>query len=138
MAATHSEGEQFCATVMMRWKHKWSSEDQVEDDGYELADSNLNTDVTGERESSGGGKQQRMDPLRHRTTSTQLDEILASTEEQRQENGQNHQEILAAQTQTGNIQCELCDIQQHAVDIQERTSMALLDILNQSLLSPTV
>ena len=48
MAATHLEGEQFCATVVMRWKCKRSSEDQVEDDGYELVDSNLNTDVTGE------------------------------------------------------------------------------------------
>ena len=56
MAATRSEGEQFCATMMMRWKRKRSSEDQVEDDGYELADSNSNTDVMGECESSGGGK----------------------------------------------------------------------------------
>ena len=145
MAATHSEGEQFCATVMMRRKRKRSSEDQVEDDRYELADSNSNTDVTGECESSGGGKWQRMDPLCCRTTSTQLDEILASTEEQHQENRQNHREILAAQTQTRNIQRELCDIQrravdiqQRAVDIQEHTSMALMDILYQSLLSPTV
>ena len=136
MAATHSEGEQFCATVMMRRKCKWSSEDQVEEDGYELLDSN--TDVMGECESSGGGKRQWMDPLRRRTTSTQLDKILASTEEQCQENRQNRQEILAAQTQTHDIQCELCDIQRHAVDIQEHTSVVLLDILYQSLLSPTV
>ena len=138
MAATHSEGEQFCATVMMRRKRKRSSEDQVEDDRYELVDSNSNTDVTGECESSGGGKRQQMDPLCHRTTSTQLDEILTSTEEQCQENHQNHREILAAQTQTCDIQHELCDIQQHAIDIQEHTSVALLDILYQSLLSPTV
>ena len=38
MAATHSEGEQFCATVMMCRKCKRSSEDQVEDDRYELVD----------------------------------------------------------------------------------------------------
>ena len=123
---------------MMRRKCKWSSEDQVEDDGYELADSNSNTDVTGECESSGGSKWQRMDPFHHQTTSTQLHEILASTEEQCQENRQNHWEILAAQTQTCDIQCELCDIQRHAVDIQEHTSVVLLDILYQSLLSPTV
>ena len=139
MAATHLESEQFHATMMMRWKCKWSSEDQVEEDGYdsyELSDSN--TDVMGECKSSGGSKWQRMDSLCCRTTSTQLDEILTSTEEQPQENRQNHQENLAAQTQTRDIQHELCDIQQHAIDIQEHTSMALLHILYQSLLSPTV
>ena len=108
MAATCSEGEQFCATMMMCQKRKQSSEDQVEEDGYELSD--LNTDVTGECESSGGSKRQQMDPLRHRTTSTQLDEILTSTEEQCQENHQNHQDILAAQTQTHDIQCKLCRV----------------------------
>ena len=62
MAATCLEGEQFCATMMMHQKRKWSSEDQAEEDGYELSDSN--TDVMGECESSGGGKWQWMDPLR--------------------------------------------------------------------------
>ena len=86
----------------------------------------------------GGGKWQWMDSLRHRTTSTQLDEILRSLEEQWQENRQNHQENLAAQSQTRDLQCELCNIQWRAVDIQERTSMTLLELLCQTLSPPSV
>ena len=125
------------ATMMTCWKRKpTSDENQVVTDGYELGDTS--TDVTGECESLGGGKWQRMDSLHCRTTSTWLDEILTSSEEQRQENHQNHQENLAAQSQTHDIQRELCDIQWCAVDIQERTSMALLELLHQTLLPPSV
>ena len=137
MAASRSEGEQLCATMMTCRKRKpTSDENQVVTDGYELGDTSA--DVTGECESLGGGKQQRTDSLRRQTTSTRLDEILRSSEEQWQENCQNHQENLAAQSQTRDIQCELCDIQWHAVDIQEGTSMALLELLHQTLSSPSV
>ena len=113
-----------------------SDENQVEKDGYNLGD--MSTDVTGECKSLGGGKQQRMDSLCCQTTSTQLDEILTSSEEQCQENCQNHQENLAAQSQTCDLQHELCDIQWHAIDIQEHTSMALLELLHQTLSPPSV
>ena len=73
-----------------------SDKNQVVTDGYKLGDTSA--DVTGECESLGGGKQQRMDSLRCRTTSTWLDEILTSLEEQRWENHQNHQENLASQS----------------------------------------
>jgi hypothetical protein len=137
MAASHSEGKGLHAAMMMCQKHKpTSDENQVENDGYELGDTS--TDVTGECESFGGGKRQRTDSLRRRTTSTRLDEILTSSEEQRQEIRQNHQENLAAQTQSREIQRELCDIQRRAVDIQERTSMALLELLRQTLSPPSV
>ena len=79
-----------------------------------------------------------MDSLCCQTTSTRLDKILRSSEEQQQENRQNHQENLAAQSQTRNLQHELCDIQRHAIDIQERTSMALLELLRQTLSPPSV
>ena len=111
-------------------------ENQVVTDGYKLGD--MSADVTGECESLGGSKWQRMDSLRRRTTSTRLDKILTSLEEQRQENRQNHQENLAAQSQTHDIQHELCDIQQCAIDIQEHTSMALLELLRQTLSPPSV
>ena len=91
-----------CAAMMMCRKRKpTSDENQAVTDGYELGDTGA--DVTGECESLGGGKQQQTDSLRRRTTSTRLDEILRSLEEQRQENRQNHQENLAAQSQTRNL-----------------------------------
>ena len=137
MAASRSEGERLRATMMTCQKRKpTSDENQVVTDGYKLGD--MSTDVTGECESLGGGKWQRTDSLRCRTTSTWLDKILRSLEEQRQENRQNHQENLAAQSQTRDLQCELCDIQRHAVDIQECTSMALLELLCQSPSPPSV
>ena len=137
MAASRLEGERLHAAMMTCWKRKpTSDENQVGTDGYELGDTSA--DVTGECESLGGGKQQRMDSLRRRTTSTRLDKILTSSEEQWQENHQNHQANLAAQSQTHDLQCELCDIQWHAIDIQEHTSMALLELLRQTLSPPSV
>ena len=137
MAASHLEGEQLRATMMTCRKCKpTSDENQVEKDGYKLGD--MSADVMGECESLGGGKWQWMDSLRRRTTSTWLDEILTSLEEQCQENCQNHQESLAAQTQTHDIQHELCNIQQCAIDIQEHTSMAPPELLHQTLLPLSV
>ena len=93
IAATHSEGEQFHATMMMCQKCKQSSEDQVEEDGYELLD--LNTDVTGECTSSQVSKQHQMDLLCRATseTSTWLDEIFMAMEEQWKELLQHHKEL---------------------------------------------
>ena len=122
--------------MMMCQKRKPTlDENQVVTDGYELGDTS--TDVMGECKSLGSGKQQWMDSLHCRTTSTWLDKILTSLE-QCQENCQNPQENLAAQSQTCNIQHELCNTQGRAVDIQERTSMALLELLHQTLSPPSV
>ena len=132
--ASRSEGEQLCAAMMTCRKRKPTlDENQVV---TELGDTS--GDVTGECESLGGGKWQRMDSLRRRTTSTRLDEILTSSEEQHQEHCQNHQESLASQTLSHEIQHDLCNIQRHAVDIQEHTGMALLELLCQTLSPPSV
>ena len=132
--ASRSEGERLRAAMMTCRKRKPTlDENHVV---TELGDTS--GDVMGECESLGGGKRQRTDSLRCRTTATRLHEILTSSEEQRQEHRQAHQESLAAQTLSREIQCELCDIQRHAVDIQERTSMALLELLRQTLSPPSV
>ena len=134
MAASRSEGERLRAAMMTCRKCKpTSDENQVV---TELGDTS--GDVTGECESLGGSKRQRTDSLCRRTTATRLDEILTSSEEQRQEQRQAHQESLAAQTLSREIQHELCNIQRRAVDIQERTSMALLELLRQTLSPPSV
>ena len=142
MAATRSEGEQFRATMMMRRKRKWSSEDQVEEDGYELLDSN--TDVTGECTSSRVSKRHQMDSLCQATseslteTSTWLDEIFMAMEEQQKELLQHCKELHQRHQESLNVQKQACDIQQRAIDIQECMNCALLDILHQSLLPPHV
>ena len=124
------------ATMMCRKCKPSSDENQVEEEGYELEDTS--TDVTGECANSHVSKRQQMDSLCHQTASTWLDKILTSSQEQRQEHRQHHQEALAIQNRAFDIQQRAADIQQHAVDIQERTSRALLDILCQSLLPPHV
>ena len=60
------------------------------------------------------------------------------TEEQRKEMHQHHLEAMNVQSRACDIHDQACDIQQHAIDIQEHMSLALLDILCQSLLPPTV
>jgi hypothetical protein len=136
MAATCSEGEQFRATMMVRRKRKRSSEDQVEEDGYELSDSNTN--VMGECTGSQVCKWHRMDLFCRTTseTSTRLDEIFMAMEEQQKELLQHHKELHQHHQESLNVQKQARDIQQRAVDIQEHTSHALLDILCQSLLPP--
>ena len=61
-----------------------------------------------------------------------------ATEEQWKEIRQHHLEAMNVQSRVCDIHDRACDIQQRAVDIQEHMSLALLDILRQSLLPPTV
>ena len=81
--------------MMCRKRKPTLDENQVEKDGYELGDTSA--DVTGECESLGAASGSGW--IHCQTTSTQLDEILTSSEEQHQENHQNHQENLASQSQ---------------------------------------
>ena len=132
MAATCLEGEQLCAAIMTCQKCKPSSaKNQVEEVGYELADMSTSTDVTGECASSQVSKQQQTDSLRCRTTTTCLDDIYMAMQEQQRELCEYHEKIIQVHNQA-------CNIQEHAVDVQECMSLALLDILHQSLLPPHV
>ena len=112
------------ATILCQKQKPSSYENQVEEEGYKLADTS--TDVTGECANSHVSKWQWTDSLCHQTASTWLDKILTSSEKQCQEHHQHHQESLAIQNQACNIQQHATDIQQHAIDIQEHTAHALL------------
>ena len=64
--------------MIMCWKHKPSSDkNQVEEVGYELADTSMSADVTGECTSSQVSKWQWTDSLHCRTTTTCLDDIYS-------------------------------------------------------------
>ena len=111
-----------------------------DEDTSELAETSL--DTTGKRTDTPASKQACSGLGHQANTLTQLVKILVAAEEQRQEQHENHQDLMAVQKRACDIQdhtCDIqdhaCDIQDHACDIQECTSLALLDILHQSLLS---
>ena len=155
------------AAMRMCQKCKPSSDkNQVEEVGYELADLSMSADVTGECASSQVSKQQQADSLCHQTTTTCLNDIYIATQEQWREPCEHHKKIVQVhnwacdiqehavdvqehavdvqehavdvQEHAIDVQEHAVDVQEHAVDVQEHMSLALLDILCQSLLPPHV
>ena len=63
MVSTRSEGKQLHAAMMCRKRKPSSDENQVEEEGYKLADTS--TDVTGECANSHVSKRQRTDSHCH-------------------------------------------------------------------------
>ena len=106
-----------------------------EPNGSELADTSVHT--TGSRAASHVSKQQRSGTFCRRHHSTQLDEMLAVAQDQRA----NNQEYCKEERERWKAQCKyeehMMAVSTRACDIQERTSVALLDILRQSLLAPS-
>ena len=134
----HSEGKRLHAAMMTCQKRKLlSSQDQAEEYGHDLIDTSPD-ETTGECKSSQVSKRHWTDSLCHQTASTRLDKILMAMEEQWKEMCQHHLEAMNVQSRACDIHNQACNIQQRAVDIQEHMSLALLDILHQSLLPPTV
>ena len=130
MAATHVEGEWLCATMMVCCKCVMSSNDNNIGDGDENEPVDMSADTSAECAGSRLSKQMRSATLRCQTTHVQLERMIEATERQveleklrHMRQDEYHKGIMA--------------IQQCACDIQECTSLALLDILCQSLLPPS-
>ena len=136
VAASCVEGEQLHAAMMTCWKRRPSlSEDWMEEaNGSELVDTSAHT--TGSRAASHVSKRQRSGTFHHRHHSTQLDEMLVVAQDQRADD----QEYCKEEREQWKVQCRyeehMMAVSTRACDIQERTSIALLDILRQSLLAP--
>jgi len=124
--------------MMMCWKHQpLLSKDQMEEEanGSKLADTSV--DTTGSCAASQVSKQQQSGTFRHQHNSTQLDEILVVSQDQRANNQAHHKE----EQEQWKVQCRyeehMMAVSTRACDIQEHTSLALLEILHQSLLVPS-
>ena len=135
VAASRVEGERLRAAMMTCRKCRPSlSEDQMEEaNGSELADTSAHT--TGSHAASHVSKWQRSGTFRCRHHSTQLDEMLVVSQDQRaddQEHRKEEQEWWKAQCR---YEEHMMAVSTCACDIQEHTSLALLDILHQSLLA---
>jgi len=115
------EGEWLCVAMMTSCKHVMLLTDNVDGDEGELAD--MNVDTSGEHAGSPVSKWARSSTLHCQNTHTQLEWMIKVTELQVEWQDAHHQQIMAVHKCT-------CDIQEH-------TSLALLDILHQSLLPPS-
>jgi len=93
--------------------------------------------MTGSHAASHVSKWQQSGTFCRRHHSTQLDEMLAVSQNQRA----NDQEHRKEERERWKAQCRyeehMMAVSTHACDIQEHTSLALLDILCQSLLAPS-
>src|SRR6266481_2970811 len=114
-AAAHMEGEQLHAAMMTSCKHVTLSTDNMDGDEVDLADTSA--DMSSEHAGSPVSKRAWSSTLRCQNTLTQLKWMIEVMELQVGQQDAHHQKIMA--------------VHEHACDIQERTSLALLDILCQ-------